>query len=96
MFLTYTQMDAAGTRLMHLLGIPTYVVLLLLIWTFPYGKPFIGFVLATAGALAYQFLYCKSLYFFVHQLKPQRPVWQFFGVVLATQFLAIGVLYAAA
>ena len=92
----YTQMDAASTRTMHLLGVPTYAALLASIWAFPYGKPLLGFLAAALGALAYQFLYSKSLYAFVHMLTPPRPIWQFALAVVCLQFLALGVLYAAA
>ncbi len=89
-------MDAAGTRAMHILGIPTYAALLVLVWAFPYGKPFLGLLVAASGALAYQFLYSKSLYAFVHKLKPPRPTWQFALAVICTQLLVLGALYAAA
>ena len=96
MIFEYTQMDAASTRTMHLLGVPTYAALLASIWAFPYGKPLLGFLAAALGALAYQFLYSKSLYAFVHMLTPPRPIWQFALAAVCVQFLALGVLYAAA
>jgi hypothetical protein len=96
MLFEYTQMDAEGTKWMHRLGIPTYVSSFLLIWAFPYGKPFLGLVAATACVLAYQYIYCKCLYFFVHRLKPRRPDWQFMGTVIASQLALFAALYAAA
>ena len=82
--------------MMHVLGIPTYVALVASMWTFPYGKPFGGILVATLGALLYQLLYSKSLYLFVHKLRPQRPVWQFVLTVILVQLFALAVLYAAA
>jgi len=96
MIFEYTQMDSAGTRAMHVLGIPTYAALFALIWAFPYGKPFLGLLVAALGALAYQFLYSKALYAFVHKLRQPRPYWQFAFVVVCAQALALGALYAAA
>ncbi|MFC0682857.1 hypothetical protein ACFFGH_33920 [Lysobacter korlensis] len=96
MILEYTQMDAAGTRTMHVLGTPVYLVLLASIWLVPYGVPFVGFLVAVLGALVYQFLYCKSLYAFVHGAAQPRPFWQFAAAVVGTQFLGIAALYVAA
>ena len=96
MLFTYTQMDAPGTRLMHVLGIPIYFALLLSVWTFPYGKPFLGFIVAILGAVSYQFLYCKFLYFFVHRRRPRRPMWQFVLVVVSAQVAILVAVYSFA
>ena len=95
MIFEYTQMDSAGTRTMHVLGIPTYAALLALIWAFPYGA-LLGLLVAALGALAYQFLYSKALYAFVHKLRSSRPFWQFALVVFCVQALALVAFYAAA
>ena len=96
MLFTSTKMDRPGTILMHVLGIPTYVGLLVLALVFPYGKPLLGFALCALGALAYQFAYSKFLYFFTNRLQPQRAIWQFFAGVLAVQAIALWAAYAAA
>lgn len=94
-FFEYTQMDRAGTRAMHVLGIPSYVALMALIWSFPYGS-LPGFLVASVGVLVYQFLYCKALYAFVHRFTPPRPPWQFALTVLCVQALVLAALYAMA
>jgi hypothetical protein len=58
--------------------------------------PWAGLLVATLGALVYQFLYSKFLYFFVYTLRPQRPIWQFVLTVILVQVFALAVLYAAA
>lgn len=92
-FFEYTQMDRAGTRAMHVLGIPSYVALMALIWSFPYGS-LPGFLVTSVGVLVYQFLYCKALYAFVHRFTPPRPPWQFALTVLCVQALVLAALYA--
>ena len=95
MIFTYTQMDRAGTRLMHVLGLPTYIALLVLALVFPYGRPLLGFALAAVGVFVYQFVYSKALHLFVHQLQARRAAWQFISAVIAVQAIVLVGIYAA-
>ena len=92
MFVTYTQMDKAGTRRMHLFGLPLYAFTLFVCLVTSSRGAIWFFGVATAVGLMYTFLYSKLyVHFLLHSELPNRH----FIASLASLQVAIGLLLAA-
>jgi hypothetical protein len=85
--LIYTQMNPRGTAFMQALGLPFYVTAIVV--GLAISSWFPGAYLATLfGAFfIYSLAYSKALHYFVHRLRPARPLWQFVLAVLVVQAL---------
>jgi hypothetical protein len=92
MFITYTQMDKAGTRRMHLFGLPLYAFTLFVCLVTSSRGAIWFFGVLTAVGLMYTFLYSRLyVHFMVHSELPGK---HFIATLIFLQ-VAIGLLLAA-
>ena len=81
---------------MQVLGIPYYIGCLFIGMATKgqFSKPLMFAI--PVGPLTFSYPYSKSLYYFVHRLRPSRPVWLFFVWVLVLQLLLLSILLLVA
>ncbi|WP_395117213.1 hypothetical protein ACFCQI_12635 [Rhodanobacter sp. FW102-FHT14D06] len=92
MFLTYTQMDKAGTRRMHRFGLPLYAFTLFVCLVTSSRGAFWFFGAVTAVGLVYTFAYSKL---YVHFMRhPELPGKKFIASLVLLE-ISIGLLLAA-
>jgi hypothetical protein len=91
MFLTYTQMDKAGTRRMHRFGLPLYAFTLFVCLVTSSRGAIWFFGVVTVVGLLYTFLYSKL---YVHFMgHPELPRRHFIASLMLIE-VAIGLLLA--
>ncbi len=85
-------MDTAGTRIMRILGIPTYLVALGLLVMSPLGI-FMSLVGTVIVPLLYELIYCKTLYAYNKKAsgKPKIFIWLTF--IFGFQAIYISLLF---
>lgn len=92
MLITLTRMDKAGTRRMHLFGLPLYAFTLFVCLVTSSRGAIWFFGIATVVGLVYTFLYCKLyVHFLIHSELPRS---RFVASILGVQ-VVIGLLLAA-
>ena len=95
MLLTYTKMGKVGTRYMHVLGLPTYLVVITMVLFAPTNF-FFKVVTGTLLVLIFQYAYCKSLSNFNGQNIGGRFFILWAVSVLTIQVLILGSIYMLA
>lgn len=89
MLFGYTQMDRIGTRLMRLLGIPTYFCSVVLALISPFNRSIAAWIIAIAACFLYEYGYCKVLVAYTRKdSQPYLATW--IMLVLLFQTVAIG------
>jgi hypothetical protein len=92
MFLTYTQMNKAGTRRMHRFGLPLYAFTLFVCLVTSSRGAIWFFGVVTAVGLIYTFLYSKLyVHFMAHSELPAK---RFIASLIFLE-VAIGLVLAA-
>ena len=92
----YTAMNAKGTWLMIVLGLPFVAASLLAGLALQVSFSGAYLVALAAAPLVWSLLYTNALRWF-NSMVPAKPVWQFIaGVVAADLIVVAGVIYAAA